>query len=130
MSTTPSPWQGFTHSTPTKTLDGARKTRCEELVGKIEDALHHCQLSFMLQARLTQRHPLTGILMKTVAAVLISLTVFAPHAHADDDPYQVGPSYPGLPGNQIYPPVCAQYMPACGFQMDPDTQTWHRENHS
>jgi hypothetical protein len=67
-------------------------------------------------------------MLKTVAAALISLTLCAPQAHADDDPYQIGPNYPGLPGNQIYPPVCAQYMPACGFTFDPDTQTWQRKH--
>jgi hypothetical protein len=42
----------YAHHT-TESLEGSRKTRCEELVGKIEDTLAHCQrLLLMCEADL------------------------------------------------------------------------------
>ena len=60
-----------------------------------------------------------------VAAILVAPVPVDDPTPSPSVPYQIpGPGGPELPGNQILPPVCAQYMPACGFHYDPGTGTW------
>lgn len=71
-------------------------------------------------------------MIAVLAALLISLSPATPAmftmspAPADPTPGIQPPGPNGQAPQQVWlPPVCSQYMPACGYHYSPDDGTWH-----
>ena len=69
--------------------------------------------------------------MRTILVAVVMIAAMGVGVAAADPTPAPSPGYqipsqsgPVLPGEQVYPPACLTYPPACGLRFDPGTQTW------